>query len=1322
MSSSTKPHDPSNGQTDQKDKPLQINDVLRAEYAYLYPSATGDNTCPHPANNPTDATPLKDFAAFVHKRGIKRSALCLSGGGIRSATFSLGVIQALANLNLLEKFDYLSTVSGGGYIGGWLTTWIHRDPGGIQSVQTNLKTDGERDPSSRSNSEPPPLTWLRDYSNYLTPMLGLFSADSWTLIGTFLRNLILNWLVIVPLLVAAFMLPRLQTSLIIHGVSWPTPAWLLIAGLVLCVLSLFYLHYFRPSFIRFRSPQQHQTQASPAGTPPPCNERLAAQGWFLLLSLAPLVLSAYCLTTAWAWYSRDGVLNALTFSTWHPAVTFAVVGAACHGLGWLLATLITGIMRWRTMLATLISVITRWWTSNNHWKTFKPMLATLISVIKRWWTDNNPGMTYKTMWYLLGSVAMVILSGALGGFFAWKLLDATPPTDIWFEGSRASTACLKVHCFAEWYAAFAVPGFLVLFLLAGTLFIGITARFTGDQEHEFWARTGGWALNSSVVLGGLGAVIIFGPGWVGKLGVWASASLGGIAGILSLAWGFSAKTLFHQSENENRRSRSAEFVVKAATPVFVILLIVGLALSTSFLVRQWTEWTTGIETTKWTDIGINMPEPDAYVHSMHGQVLHNAEPGPLFAFWVLLLSISLFMSLCTNINKFSLHGFYRNRLIRAYLGASRGICDDPPRKPHPLTGFDRADNPPMTDLRQRPFHIVNIALNLVRPGKLAWQQRKAQSFTISPLHCGSWDNIGYRPSNDYGYNQSAQKAVTLGTAVAISGAAASPNMGYHSSPAVTFLLTLFNIRLGWWLGNPGEAGGPTWKKLFRFGPSYRRAHPAFAIRPLLSELFGRTDADNRYVYLSDGGHFENLGLYEMVLRRCHHIVVVDASCDRTSGFEDLGNAIRKIRIDLGVEIDISTDRLLPKTGTQKTEWHHAIGTIRYDTVDPGAQTGTLVYLKPSLSGDEPSDVREYATQHDAFPHEPTSDQFFDESQFESYRRLGEHIGSQVFTPAVSSANESLAEILDRLEQHWLAAGLHDTSPVDTHAMRDIDSLLGNFALEGYARETYPELTSVLDIDTNRDMGAIFHSCASQVRTMERVFRSLDLNRHAANPNNMGWMGLFQRWAETDSFRRCWPVLAGSASPVFVDWAERHLDLSGKDAVQIDQTLEESDINTLCKAYSREHRGNGEMIKNFERALRNPFSGENYTWLPNPVCHVARLNKEIVGVLVATKHTPPLPMAKITLHVYGWVGSGYRHTGLHRQLCNRALNDVLDFSKLQPGEELTMEADCGDYSDPSSIGGHRQAAWVTAYTLNGLTPQPSARANKRMILTRDFKHA
>ena len=129
--------------------------------------------------------------------------------------------------------------------------------------------------------------------------------------------------------------------------------------------------------------------------------------------------------------------------------------------------------------------------------------------------------------------------------------------------------------------------------------------------------------------------------------------------------------------------------------------------------------------------------------------------------------------------------------------------------------------------------------------------------------------------------------------MAISGAAVSPNMGYYSSPSISLLLAFFNVRLGWWLGNPGSQGEH----------SYATEGPDFAIKPLIQEAFGLTTDDKRYVYLSDGGHFEDLGLYEMVRRRCRFIVVVDAGEDAHLEFDDLGNAVRKIYIDLGIRID-----------------------------------------------------------------------------------------------------------------------------------------------------------------------------------------------------------------------------------------------------------------------------------------------------------------------------------------------------------------------------------------------------------------------------------
>jgi len=357
-------------------------------------------------------------------------------------------------------------------------------------------------------------------------------------------------------------------------------------------------------------------------------------------------------------------------------------------------------------------------------------------------------------------------------------------------------------------------------------------------------------------------------------------------------------------------------------------------------------------------------------------------------------------------NKFSLHAVYRARLIRAYLGASREAGQ---RDPNAFTGFDEDDNLPLREIwmpaahgghpagfrGNGPLHIVNVALNLVGGTNLAWQERKAESFTMSPLYCGATSQ-GYRPvrrppdtmpQTCYG----GVRGISLGTAVTISGAAASPNMGYHSSPVISFLLTLFNVRLGWWLGNSGYAGREV----------YHRSSPTSSLQLLFDEALAKTDDRHPYVYLSDGGHFENLGLYEMVLRRCHTIMVSDAGCDPCGTFEDLGNAIRKIRVDFGIPISFRTVPIYSRSddGSAPPGSYCAIGTIEYSRVDgPGTPDGTLIYIKPAFYGREPTDVLNYARTTREFPHESTADQFFSESQFESYRALGSFIIDQMAPP------------------------------------------------------------------------------------------------------------------------------------------------------------------------------------------------------------------------------------------------------------------------------------------------------------------------------------
>jgi hypothetical protein len=391
---------------------------------------------------------------------------------------------------------------------------------------------------------------------------------------------------------------------------------------------------------------------------------------------------------------------------------------------------------------------------------------------------------------------------------------------------------------------------------------------------------------------------------------------------------------------------------------------------------------------------------------------------PLLVGFAIAVILTWGASRCVNINRFSLHAVYRNRLVRAFLGSSR-----PRRNPDAFSGFDEDDNPAMSSLWPRrhhdgswpkitdwrPFHVINMALNIVSTRHLSWQERKAESFTVSPLHSGSVCKA-FRRSDEYG----GRTGISLGTAMAISGAAASPNMGYHSSPGITFLLALFNVRLGWWLGNPGREGQNT----------YRLPGPDFALAPLIEETFGLTTDERPYIYLSDGGHFENLGLYEMVRRRCCYIVAVDAGCDPDYAFEDLGNAVRKIAIDLGVKIRFhGLDKLKKRDPKHPILGpgipYHAIGEIDYPAADGGdpGNFGIILYIKPGYHGVENADVCAYAIANPTFPHQSTGDQWFGESQFESYRSLGFEITDGILSDVLDALPDRSSADLRTIFRH-----------------------------------------------------------------------------------------------------------------------------------------------------------------------------------------------------------------------------------------------------------------------------------------------------------------
>lgn len=931
------------------DELLHLSTVLEEEYvklhgAYKFNPPEGTTETTDGISKEEQAKKLKEqrleaIIKAIHALPSKRSALCLSGGGIRSATFCFGVLQGLAKYRLLEKFDYLSTVSGGGYIGSWLTAWIHR--AGVKHVSEELQSP----PKSKTKPEPEEISHLRSFSNYLSPKLGLLSADTWTLAAIYLRNLFLNWLVLLPLLLAVLLIPRIYVSLIsrkfgfdvspIH--TYITPKWLIYIvfglGVVFGAIALAYIGSHRPSLRKHRKINGEKKDETDDKTTDDLPH-------FLYWCMIPLILSVILLTVGRAWYLSSGESLLL----WQ----FAVGGAILHFLGWLF-----------TFVAVAFffgSTIFKGFVSNLKLRFFEGIV--------------------------------VLLTGALGGGLLWLL--SIPEKIKGFS---------PIH-YPEMYACLDGPQLMLVVLFMIILSVGIGSRFIDDEDKEWWARAAAWVLITIVVWAVLNSLVLYGPRLLPHLSP-TEANMGTpityfgiISGFVSILFAISSKTPANdrQAEKAGRLTIIMDYAVKMAAPAFALFLVVVLSFFTDQLINliKFLPKIYNLLPRQWP----------AFPPLNHHDIVINSPFLFLLCLCGALLLISILMALCINVNQFSLHSMYRNRLVRAYLGASNKKYlhgRNQERKPNLFTGFDPNDDIKMSDLwpnegkasqdAGKPLHIVNMTWNLVQGKNLAWQNRKATTFTVSPLHCGN-HHYGYRRSKYYGGQP--EDSISLGTALAISGAAASPNMGYYSSSAVTFLMTLFNVRLGWWLGNPTKQ-------------DYQTPGPRVALAPMINEAFGRTDKDKRYIYLSDGGHSENLGLYEMVLRRCHYIFVIDATSDPKYKFENLGNAIRRIRVDLGVTIEISDIVNYPRK-QDNAGAYCAIGDILYTKVNE-ATDGVLIYIKPALRGGEPTDIFNYAQANLEFPHESTGDQFFSEQQFESYRVLGLHAIEQIFKKDWSVNND-----------------------------------------------------------------------------------------------------------------------------------------------------------------------------------------------------------------------------------------------------------------------------------------------------------------------------
>ena len=334
---------------------------------------------------------------------------------------------------------------------------------------------------------------------------------------------------------------------------------------------------------------------------------------------------------------------------------------------------------------------------------------------------------------------------------------------------------------------------------------------------------------------------------------------------------------------------------------------------------------------------------------------------------------------------------------------------------------------------------------------------------------------------------------------------------------------------------------------------------------MLAEALGRTNAHSRYIYLSDGGHFENLGAYELIRRRCRFILLCDAGADPDFGLVELGNLVRKVRIDLGVRIDIDVDALRPHGANRNAASHIAVGKIRYGDVDrqPGtaeanedddrfdaaADEGLLVYIKPGLTGDEPPDLQNYSKLHPTFPHEATLDQFFTESQFESYRSLGYHSAKAAFCDAVlerarGEDGENAAachRLFKAVFDYWAVPPSDAASNYLETSRRYIavqEALRREERLRWLSAEIYPQARGSQDVlraEPARSADVLCserHMVVQMLTVLEDAWFGLRLDRYPQQYNHRGWMGVFYRWLASSTVRENWEVIRGEFSPEF----------------------------------------------------------------------------------------------------------------------------------------------------------------------------------------------
>lgn len=862
------------------------------------------------------------------------TGIALSGGGIRSATFCLGVLQALAKAGLLKRFDYLSTVSGGGYIGSSLTWWLsglwqarmpepdrlqessspahgpglHDAPAGnplIPKAEADLLEFGlEADnfpygvdgasnvdlsavPKTAKQAGPRLLDYLRKHGNYLTPGAGI---GFWSGVAVAIRAMFVNLFVWIPIITAGFLfiywLPR---SL------FPYSNY---------VFTLYTLNF--GTFIE-HSEQMCADTASWAS----CVSLILNHD--LRIVSAPLFAESYELgTAALAVVFKDALLIAGVF------IVFAVVY-----YNWI----IRGQGR----------------TSRQADAASWPWLAAIgvISAGILLYAPPDLPHDFQRVWLL---ILAAIMAGTFGILcLAYSFLGyVLSKCSVWFEksrnGDRPHPERLTGRCaragrdfgyvmrrlFETWAGVY-------LFVFAGLLVIGsvpiladwLAAPAEGDGQPSPTAPGPGVGSGFAALLAGLAATIA------------AFLRSGATVGDRLRALGFQVPGGFTAS-------------LAAGLLLFGVLVI---SYQASFAILS-------------------------------------GEISPMAAFWV--LAAAVFFGCLVNTSYVSLGRFYRDRLLEAFMPAYDAA----------ISGQTEAAPPAADRMRLyqascvAPYHIINANTVLVRAKDRRRKLRGGDSFILTRDYCGS-NATGWRRTKEFMAGR-----MTVPTAMAVSGAAANPNtgvggVGLTRSKVVSALMALVNLRLGLWVPHPLKGK--------------QHAIPNH-FRPGFTSFFVGSTEDYRFQELTDGGHFDNLGIYELIRRRPRLILVCDGAADPGFQFGDLQTALHRIKEDFGASIEFcesyQIEHLIPekvagatypkdleqaKRGFAVARIYYASDLDPHGQARPDAPPAWLVYLKSTTVPGLPLELRGYKGHEMAFPNQSTGDQFFDEDQFEAYRQLGQQL-------------------------------------------------------------------------------------------------------------------------------------------------------------------------------------------------------------------------------------------------------------------------------------------------------------------------------------------